>query len=144
MTKITLIGAGSVVFTRNLCSDILLVPKLQDCTISLMDIDAERLKMAQALVQAIVDQRGLKTKVVASLDRKEAIKGADHVITTFQQGGLDAYKLDIEIPQKYGVEQCVGDTMGPGGVFRALRTIPIMIELGYEMDDLAPDALLLN
>ena len=81
MTKITLIGAGSVVFTRNLCSDILLVPELQDCTISLMDIDAERLKMAQALVQAIVDHRGLKTKVVASLDRKEAIKGADHVIT---------------------------------------------------------------
>ncbi|MFN2234564.1 MAG: alpha-glucosidase/alpha-galactosidase [Anaerolineales bacterium] len=144
MTKISLIGAGSVVFTRNLCSDILLVPELQDCTISLMDIDAERLKMAQALVQAIVDQRGLKTKVEATLDRREAIKGADHVITTFQQGGLDAYKLDIEIPQKYGVEQCVGDTLGPGGIFRALRTIPIMIELGFEMDELAPDALLLN
>ena len=144
MTKITLIGAGSVVFTRNLCSDILLVPALQDCTISLMDIDAERLKMAQALVQAIVDQRGLKAKVEASLDRREAIQGADHVITTFQQGGLDAYQLDIEIPQKYGVEQCVGDTMGPGGVFRALRTIPVLVDLGYEMDELAPDALLLN
>ena len=144
MTKITLIGAGSVVFTRNLCSDILLVPELQECTISLMDIDAERLKMAQALVQAIVDHRGLKAKVEASLDRREAIKGADHVITTFQQGGLDAYKLDIEIPQKYGVEQCVGDTMGPGGVFRSLRTIPVLIDLGFEMDELAPDALLLN
>jgi len=144
MTKITLIGAGSVVFTRNLCSDILLVPELQDCTISLMDIDAERLEMAQALVQAIVDHRGLKAKVETTLDRREAIKGADHVITTFQQGGLDAYKLDIEIPQKYAVEQCVGDTMGPGGVFRALRTIPVLVELGFEMDELAPDALLLN
>jgi alpha-galactosidase len=144
MTKITLIGAGSVVFTRNLCSDILLVPELQDSTISLMDIDAERLKMAQALVQAIVDQRGLKAKVEATLDQREAVTRADYVITTFQQGGLDAYKLDIEIPQKYGVEQCVGDTLGPGGVFRALRTIPVLINLGFEMDDLAPDALLLN
>jgi len=144
MAKITLIGAGSTVFTRNLCSDILLTPVLQDCTISLMDIDAGRLKQAQTLVQAIVDQRGLKATVEATLDRREAVDGADYVITTFQQGGLDAYTLDIEIPQKYGVEQCVGDTLGPGGVFRALRTIPILIDLCYDMDDLAPDALLLN
>ena len=86
----------------------------------------------------------LKTKVEATLDQRKAVKGADFVITTFQQGGLEAYKLDIEIPQKYGVEQCVGDTMGPGGVFRALRTIPVLIELGEDMDDVAPDALLLN
>jgi alpha-galactosidase len=144
MTKVALIGAGSVVFTRNLCSDILLVPAMQDCTISLMDVDAERLEMAQVLVQAIVDHRDLAAKVEATLDRRESIKGADHVITTFQQGGLDAYKLDIEIPQKYGVEQCVGDTMGPGGVFRSLRTIPVLVDLGFEMDALAPDALLLN
>ncbi len=144
MTKITIIGAGSVVFTRNLCSDILLVPALQDSTIALMDIDPERLKMAKALVQAIVDQRGLKTGVEATLDQREAVTEADFVITTFQHGGLDAYKLDIEIPQKYGVEQCVGDTLGPGGVFRALRTIPVLIELGENMDDVAPDALLLN
>ena len=144
MAKITLIGAGSTVFTRNLCSDILLTPVLQDSTISLMDIDAQRLKQAQTLVQAIVDQRGLKATVEATLDRREAVNGADYVITTFQQGGLDAYALDIEIPQKYGVEQCVGDTLGPGGVFRALRTIPVLIDLCYDMDDLAPDALLLN
>jgi len=144
MTKITIIGAGSVVFTRNLCSDILLVPALQDSTIALMDIDPERLKMAQALVQTIADQRGLKTRVEATLDQREAVTGSDFVITTFQQGGLDAYKLDIEIPQKYGVEQCVGDTLGPGGVFRALRTIPVLIELGEDMDEVAPDALLLN
>jgi alpha-galactosidase len=144
MTKITLIGAGSVVFTRNLCSDILLVPALQDSTIALMDIDPERLKMAQALVQAIVDRRGLKARVEATLDRREAVTGTDFVITTFQQGGLDAYRLDIEIPQKYGVYQCVGDTLGPGGVFRGLRTIPILIDLADELDELAPDALLLN
>jgi alpha-galactosidase len=144
MPKITLIGAGSVVFTRNLCSDILLTPVLQDSTIALMDIDPDRLKQAQTLVQAIIDQRGLDAKVEATLDRREAVQGADYVITTFQQGGLDAYALDIEIPQRYGVEQCVGDTLGPGGVFRALRTIPVLIDLSYDMDELAPDALLLN
>ena len=78
MTKITIIGAGSVVFTRNLCSDILLVPALQDSTITLMDIDPERLKMAQALVQAIADQRGVSAKVEATLDQREAVTGADY------------------------------------------------------------------
>ncbi|MBS1253784.1 MAG: Alpha-galactosidase [Anaerolineales bacterium] len=144
MPKITLIGAGSVVFTRNLCSDILLTPALQESTIALMDIDPERLAQARDLVQAIVDQRGLKTQVEATTDRCEAVQDADYVVTTFQQGGLDAYALDIEIPQKYGIEQCVGDTLGPGGVFRALRTIPVLIDLCHDMDDAAPDALLLN
>jgi alpha-galactosidase len=144
MPKITLIGAGSVVFTRNLCSDILLAPALQDSTIALMDIDSDRLKQARDLVQAIVDQRGLKARVVTTTNRRESVQGADYVITTFQQGGLDAYALDIEIPQRYGVEQCVGDTLGPGGVFRALRTIPVLVDLCYDMDDLAPNALLIN
>ncbi len=144
MPKITLIGAGSVVFTRNLCSDILLTPALQESIIALMDIDPDRLKQARDLVQAIVDQRDLKARVEATLDRREAVHDADYVITTFQQGGLDAYALDIEIPQRYGVEQCVGDTLGPGGVFRALRTIPILLDLCDDLDDVAPDALLLN
>jgi hypothetical protein len=144
MPKITLIGAGSVVFTRNLCSDILLTPALQESTIALMDIDPKRLAWARDLVEAIIEQRGLKAQVEATTDRREAVQDADYVITTFQQGGLDAYKLDIEIPQRYGVEQCVGDTLGPGGVFRALRTIPVLIDLCYDMDDLAPDALLIN
>jgi alpha-galactosidase len=144
MPKITLIGAGSAVFTRNLCSDILLAPALQDTTISLMDIDAERLRAARDLVQDIVDRRGLGTRVEATTDRREAVRDANYVVTTFQQGGLDAYALDIEIPKRYGVEQCVGDTLGPGGVFRALRTIPVLLDLCDEMDELAPDALLLN
>ena len=95
-------------------------------------------------MQAVVDRRGLKASVKATTDRRVAVENADYVVTTFQQGGLDAYKLDIEIPQKYGVEQCVGDTLGPGGVFRALRTIPVLLDLCDEMDELAPDALLLN
>ncbi|MGB0387891.1 MAG: alpha-glucosidase/alpha-galactosidase [Ardenticatenaceae bacterium] len=145
MPKITLIGAGSVVFTRNLCSDILLTPALQESTITLMDIDATRLAQAKALVQAIVDRRGLKARVEATTDQREAVRGADYVVTTFQQGGLDAYTMDIEIPQKYGVEQCVGDTLGPGGVFRSLRTIPVLLELCHNMNDVAAaDALLLN
>jgi alpha-galactosidase len=144
MPKIALIGAGSVVFTRNLCSDILLTPALQESTIALMDIDPARLAQARDLVQAIVDQRKLKARVEATTERREAVRDADYVITTFQQGGLEAYALDIEIPQRYGVEQCVGDTLGPGGVFRALRTIPVLLDLCGDMDDLAPDALLIN
>lgn len=144
MAKITFIGAGSLVFTRQLCSDILLAPPLQDSTIALMDIDPRRLEQACSIVQAMVDKRKLRAQVVATTDRREAVEGADFVVTTFQQGGLDAYRLDIEIPQRYGVEQCVGDTLGPGGVFRALRTIPVLLDLCDELDDLAPDALLLN
>jgi len=144
MPKIALIGAGSVVFTRNLCSDILLAPALQGSTIALMDIDPTRLSQARDLVQAIIDRRGLKARLEATTDRREAVRDADYVITTFQQGGLDAFRLDIEIPQRYGVEQCVGDTLGPGGVFRALRTIPVLIDLCHDMDDVAPDALLIN
>ena len=144
MPKIALIGAGSAVFTRNLCSDILLAPALEHSTIALMDIDEGRLAQARALVQALIDGRGLDAKVEATTDRREAVRGADFVVTTFQQGGLEAYELDIAIPRKYGVEQCVGDTLGPGGVFRSLRTIPVLLELCDELDELAPDALLLN
>jgi alpha-galactosidase len=144
MARITFIGAGSLVFTRNLCNDILLASNLQDSLITLMDIDPVRLEQSRKIVQSIVDRRGISARVEATIDRKTAIRDADYVITTFQQGGLEAYKFDIEIPQKYGVEQCVGDTIGPGGVFRALRTIPVLIDICNEMDDLAPDALLLN
>lgn len=144
MPKITLIGAGSAEFTLKLCSDILLTPALQTSTIALMDIDAVRLAQARDLVQAIVDQRGLKARVEATLDRREALRAADYVVTTFAQGGLEAFTLDVEIPCRYGVEQCVGDTLGPGGVFRALRTIPVLVDLCHDMDEVAPDALLLN
>jgi alpha-galactosidase len=144
MPKIAFIGAGSLVFTRRLCSDILMTPALQDSTISLMDIDPARLRQAQEIVQSIIEQRGVKARVEASTDRRQAVADADFVITTFQAGGLDAYKLDIEIPAKYGVGQCVGDTLGPGGVFRALRTIPVLVGLCRDMDEIAPDALLLN
>jgi alpha-galactosidase len=111
MPKIALIGAGSTVFTRSLCGDILMTPALQDSTVALMDIDPERLAQARDLVQAIIAQRSLKAGVEVTTDRRQAVRDADYVITTFQQGGLEAYALDIEIPQRYGVEQCVGDTL---------------------------------
>ena len=144
MPKITFIGAGSLVFTRNLCSDILLAPCLQDGEICLMDIDAGRLEQSRQIVQKIADERKLAARITASTDRAESVRDADYVITTFQQGGLEAYAQDIEIPRKYGVEQCVGDTLGPGGVFRALRSIPVLINLCHELDRYAPNALLLN
>ncbi|NJM05813.1 alpha-glucosidase/alpha-galactosidase [Candidatus Gracilibacteria bacterium] len=144
MPKITFIGAGSLVFTRNLCSDILLTPALQDATIALMDINAERLAQVKQVVETIVERRGLKARIEASTDRRVALRDSDYVITTFQQGGLDAYALDISIPQRYGVEQCVGDTLGPGGVFRALRTIPVLLDICDDLDDVAPAALILN
>jgi alpha-galactosidase len=144
MVKIAIIGAGSIEFTRNLTNDIFLTPCLNDCRISLMDIDDNRLEQALHLVEAVIARRGLNIKVEATLDRREAVTGADYVITTFQQGGLPAFISDISIPQKYGVEQCIGDTLGPGGVFRALRTIPVLIDLCAELDSVAPDALLLN
>lgn len=144
MTKVTLIGAGSVVFARILCGDLLLTPALRDCTISLMDIDPARLERARQIVARLIEQLNVPARVEATLDRREAVRGADFVITTFQQGGLEAYALDIEIPKHYGVEQCVGDTLGPGGVFRSLRSIPVLVGLGQELDEVAPDALLLN
>jgi len=144
MPKITLIGAGSVVFTRDLCSDIFLSPALQDATISLMDIDPVRLELARKVVEAMILQRQLKAQVEATLDLRTAIRGADYVVTTFQQGGLTAHGLDIEIPLKYGVDQCIGDTLGPGGVFRALRTFPVLLDICHEMDEVAPHALLIN
>jgi alpha-galactosidase len=144
MTKIALVGAGSYVFTRRLCTDILLTPALAGCTIALMDIDPARLAQARDGVQEIVDRTGAAATVLATTDRRGAVTGADYVITTFQQGGLDAYALDVEIPRRYGVEQCIGDTLGPGGVFRALRTIPVLLDLCRDLDDVASDALLLN
>ena len=144
MPKIVFIGAGSLVFTRNLSNDILLTPALTGSTLTLMDIDAGRLEQSRQIVQSMVDRRGLPTKVEATQDRRAALRGADYVITTFQRGGLEAYQLDIDIPRRYGVEQCVGDTLGPGGVFRALRTIPALLDICGDLDAVAPDALLLN
>jgi alpha-galactosidase/6-phospho-beta-glucosidase family protein len=144
--KITLIGAGSVVFAKNLIGDILQFPELSDATICLMDIDATRLKVAEIMATRMIATLGVKAKVIATLDQRAAIKGARYVICTVQVGG---YKpgtvIDFEIPRKYGLLQTIGDTLGVGGVFRALRTIPVMTGIARDIAEIgALDCLLLN
>ncbi len=144
MAKITFIGAGSIVFAKNLLVDILLYPGLSGSTITLMDIDPVRLEMISKLAAKVVRQEGFEAVIESTTDRWKALKCADYVILMVQIGGLNAYKIDIEIPYKYGIKQAVGDTLGPGGVFRGLRTIPVFLEICKDMQELCPDALLMN
>ncbi len=144
MTKITFIGAGSLGFTRGLVRDILTFPLLKDATLTLMDVDPERLDFAQKAVQRIVDLGQYPAKVEATMDRVEALRGADAVLCTILAGGVDVWQHDILIPKKYGVDTNVGDTRGPSGLFRALRTIPVMVSIVKDMERYCPDAILLN
>jgi alpha-galactosidase len=144
MTKITFIGAGSLGFTRKLARDILTFPALRDATLCLMDIDPERLEFAHNSVQRIVDLGEYPARVEATMDRAEALKGADVVLVTILAGGTDVWRYDIEIPKKYGVDINIGDTRGPSGVFRALRTIPVMLGIARDMERYCPDAMMLN
>ncbi len=144
MPKITFIGAGSAVFTRNLLGDILTYPELDGSRICLMDIDEGRLKVVDALANKMVVQRKSHATVESTTDRREALRDADYVIITIQVGGLDAYEMDIEIPRKYGVEQCVGDTLNPGGVFRGLRHLAVIEEVARELEEVSPNALILQ
>jgi alpha-galactosidase len=144
MTKIVFIGAGSLEFTRELARDILTFPLLKDATLSLMDIDAERLEFAQKSVQRIVDIGNYPAKVEATMDRVEALKGADAVLCTILAGGTEVWRHDIEIPKRYGVDINIGDTRGPSGIFRALRTIPVMLDIIKDVEMHCPDAIFLN
>jgi len=133
MTKITFIGAGSLGFTGGLVRDILTFPLLEDATLSLMDIDAERLQWAKAGVERLVAAGNHPAKVEATLDRAQALKGADVVLTTILAGSTEVWRHDIEIPKKYGVDINVGDTRGPSGIFRFLRTINPMLDIVRDM-----------
>jgi alpha-galactosidase len=144
MPKITFIGAGSLGFTRGLVRDILTFPLLRNSTIALMDINPERLEFSRKAVQGLVDRTGAGAKVEATLDRKAALKGADAVLCTILSGGVQVWRHDIEIPKKYGVDINVGDTRGPAGIFRALRTIPEMLDICRDMERYCPNAILLN
>lgn len=144
MAKIAFIGAGSFGFTRGLVKDILTFPALSDATIALMDIDSERLEFSRKAVDRIVAEGKYPAKVVATRNRKKALEGADAVLCTILAGGVDVWQHDITIPKKFGVDTNVGDTRGPSGIFRALRTIPVMLDICRDMEKLCPDAILLN
>jgi alpha-galactosidase len=142
--KIAFVGAGSVEFTGMLIADILGYPELQDATISLHDIDAERLETADGVARATAAQRDAGPAIESHLERRAALDGADYVINMVQVGGHAATLIDHEIPARYGLRQTIGDTLGVGGVFRALRTIPVMEGIAADMADVSADAWLLN
>ena len=144
MKKIAFIGAGSFEFTRKLVRDILTFPAFRDCHIVLMDIDAERLDASRRAVGRIVEATGLPVKVTATQDRTEALTGADGVLLTILAGGVSVWRYDVEIPKKFGVDINVGDTRGPSGIFRALRTIPVMLGILSDVERLCPKAVVLN
>jgi alpha-galactosidase len=144
MTKITFIGAGSLEFTRSLVRDILTFPLLEDATICLMDINAERLDWSRQMVSRIVQMGNYPAKIETTTDRAEALRGADVVLVTILSGGTEVWRHDIEIPKKYGVDTNIGDTRGPSGIFRALRTIPVMVSIVKDMERYCPQAVMLN
>jgi len=145
MPKITFIGAGSTVFARNLMGDILSYPELAESTLSLHDIDEERLRTSEIVAHKIAAALGVKPVIEATTDRQKALDGADYAIAMFQVGG---YKpgtvIDFEIPKKYGLRQTIADTLGIGGIMRGLRTIPVMLEMCRDMERLCPDVTFLQ
>ena len=144
MKKIAFIGAGSFGFTRGLVKDILTFPALADATITLMDVDPERLEAIEKAVKKIVQAGNYPAKVETTLDRQKALEGADGVVITILQGGVQVWRGDIEIPKKYGVDINVGDTRGPAGIFRALRTLPVMLDIAADIERICPKAVVLN
>lgn len=142
--KIVFIGAGSYGFTRELVRNILYFDNLKDTEIALVDINRSRLEMARKCCQRIVDLKGTKNRITVTTERKKALKNADAVICTILCGDVDVWKYDITIPKKYGVDINVGDTRGPSGIFRMLRTLPEMLNICKDIKKLCPNALFLN
>lgn len=141
--KITLIGAGSTVFTRNLLGDLLSYPELSQAEIALHDIDAHRLQLSERVAQRLAAALGARPTITATLDRRAALDGARFVFSTIQVGGYrPATVTDFEIPKKYGLEQTIGDTLGIGGIMRALRTIPVQLDMLRDMHDVCADGAL--
>ncbi len=145
MPKITLIGAGSTVFAKNLIGDILTFPVLADATISLHDIDEERLRTSTIMAHKVAEALGVQPRIESTLDRRAALDGADYAIGMFQVAG---YKpgtvVDFEVPKKYGLRQTIADTLGIGGIMRGLRTIPVLLEMCGDMEALCPDVTFLQ
>ncbi|MFD0697463.1 alpha-glucosidase/alpha-galactosidase [Paenibacillus sp. GCM10027628] len=145
MSKITFLGAGSTIFAKNVLGDCMLTPALQGFELALFDIDAERLKDSENMLNNLKVTLGSTCKVKAYTDRKEALRGAAFVVNAIQVGGYDPCTItDFEIPKKYGLRQTIADTIGIGGIFRNLRTIPVMLDFAKDIQEVCPDALFLN
>lgn len=145
MTRITIIGAGSVEFTLNVLTDLCSYPELRgEVTIALHDIDAVRLAYAERAASSIISRTGAGYRLECSTERRRAVAGADYVINEILVGGYQATLTDLQVPKKYGLRQTIADTIGIGGIFRGLRTIPVMLGIGEDLHELAPEALLLN
>lgn len=144
MRKIAIIGAGSIVFCKTLILDILATQGLEDTLFALMSPTSTRTLQVEAYINKVIKENNLKAQVYVTTDRHDALIGASYVITAFQIGGVKAFEMDYKIPMKYGIGQCIGDSMGPGGIFRALRSIPVVYDIARDIEELCPDALVLN
>ncbi|MBI5160064.1 MAG: alpha-galactosidase [Micrococcales bacterium] len=144
MYRVVFLGAGSAVFTRQLVTDLLRFDDLPELELVLHDIDADRLEVARGTTGQVAERLGRPVTVAATLDRREALTGADFVINSIQVGGIDATRIDLELPFSRGLRQTIGDTTGIGGVFRGLRTFPVLSAIARDMLELCPDARLLN
>lgn len=145
MPKITFVGAGSTVFAKNLLGDILSLPELAESEIALFDIDEERLRTSEIVAGKTAAAVGAMPRILATTDRRAALADADHVITMFQVGGYQpSTVVDFEVPKQFGLRQTIADTLGVGGIMRALRTVPVLLDMCHEMEEVCPDAWLLQ
>ena len=145
MPKITFVGAGSTVFAKNLLGDILSAPELAAAHVALFDIDEQRLRTSEVVAARTASVVGADPKITATTDRRTALEDADHVITMFQIGGYrPSTVVDFEVPRRYGLRQTIGDTLGVGGIMRALRTVPVLLDVCADMEQVCGDATLLQ
>jgi alpha-galactosidase len=144
MKKIVIIGAGSIIFSTTVMNDMLATGALDGSEFVLVDTNPARAQRVEGYVRRIIEGNRLRATIRSVTDRRAALPGADFVITTLKVGGADAHRVDYEIPTRYGIDVCVGECVGPGGVFRALRTIPVMVDVVRDIEDLCPRAVLLN
>jgi alpha-galactosidase/6-phospho-beta-glucosidase family protein len=142
--RITIVGGGSYHWAPRLLADFANTPSLVDAEVVLHDLDDERMKRMEELGREVARRRGIGLDVRAEADRRSALRGSDFVVTAFSVGGFDSMQHDIEIPQRYGIRQPIGDSVGPGGIMRALRSVPIILEIARDIEAIAPDAWLVN
>ena len=144
MPYVTILGAGSAVFARQLMTDILQIEGVDEGCFALVDIDASRLELAQRIAEQLIARSGKRWKIRASTERRDVLAGSDFVINTIEVAGLANVRHDFDISMKYGINQCIGDTIGPGGIFKALRTGPAWLDILHDAEQLCPQAWVLN